>query len=243
MKTFPVVLRAPGVSPPACSLYYEVAANGVFQVRDTPLYRAVTRAGDLVPGLLPERERLRLKCPRLPRADVEELLVFFDAVYRRHRGEAVALLFFCAETMQYRVAVPPQWLVGRRGHDGRWRADYALRYGGALRPPGFVRLGTVHSHADLPAYASGVDAADESFEDGLHVVFGDFGSERLSVVAAFVANGVRFRLDAEEVLEPGVLYARPPRSDWMSRVQRVSREQLGAGGDGKKGRSGAARGD
>src|SRR5262249_26046346 len=138
--------------------------------------------------------------------------------YRRYRGEAVVLLFFSFVTREFRVVPPPQVLTGRmRG--GRWEADHAVDYRELPGPEGFVRFGTIHSHAELPAYASHVDCDDERYGDGLHIVFGSFQQTTLTVTASFVANGVRFLLDTADVLEP---YERPPhgavRSEWMARV-------------------------
>ncbi|MFQ5668117.1 MAG: hypothetical protein ACE5I7_17015 [Candidatus Binatia bacterium] len=216
---FPVVLKtAPGVEARA-SIYYVVAENGIFQVRDTPIYRAVTGATGPIPGLLPESEQLFLKCPRLPRREVEEVLAFFAEVYHRHGGEAVVLLFYRSATREFRIAVPVQVLPGQL-RDGRWRARHAVEYGAVPRPAGFVRFGTIHSHADLPAYASGVDCADEHYEDGLHIVFGDFDSPELSVAVSFVANGVRFRVVPSGVLAPWAVPHRAARADWMACIRR-----------------------
>ncbi len=224
---FPVLIKTAACVEPATGTYYAVAENGVFQVRDTTIYRAVTRAEGPIPGLLPEREQLRLKCPRLPRRQVEDVLAFFAEVYRRYAGEAVVILFYRVATRDFHVAVPPQVLLGRRRHDGRWRADHAVQYGSVVRPEGFVRFGTIHSHADLPAYASGIDCDDEQYEDGLHVVFGDFGFRELSIAASFVANRVRFRLVPADVLEPCVVPKRPARADWLACVRREEDPQKG----------------
>lgn len=216
---FPVIVKSPEHERPNASLYYEVAENGVFQVRNTALYRAVTRATGLIPGLLPEYERLHLEFPPLPARLLEEVAAFFAEVYRRWEGEAVVILFYRVETREHRVGVPPQTLLGRRQFDGTWRAHHALHYGSVERPKGFLRLGTIHSHADLPAYSSAVDCADEQFEDGLHVVFGDFHRRVLSQSASFVANGVRFPLRPADVLEPVSYPRRPARPEWMKRIQ------------------------
>ena len=156
---FPVVLRTRERYRAPASLYYEVAGNGLFQVRATPLYRAVTRVESGVPGLLPGREELVLSFPRVPAALLEELLAFFRDAWRTLGGEAIAVLFY--REGEFRVGVPSQWVAGYRDRSGAFRAVHHLRYGPVERPQGFVRLGTVHSHADLPAYASSVDCQDE----------------------------------------------------------------------------------
>ena len=63
--SFPVLLKTEEGVASDESLYYLVAGNGLFQVRDTPSYRSVTRS-EAVLGLLPEHEGLWLRAPRLP---------------------------------------------------------------------------------------------------------------------------------------------------------------------------------
>lgn len=198
--------------------YYEVASNGVFQVKDTPLFRSVTRVTRDLPGLHPSHERLDMHFPPLPRDLLEDVIAFFDAVYRLWEGEAIAMLFYDPETRRYRADVPRQRISGYRDYRGRLRAYMHLDYESAPRPAGHLPFGTIHSHADLSAYSSGVDCDDERFGDGLHVVYGHFGSASLSRCAAFVANGRRFRLEPDHVLPGCGVPDRPARADWMERV-------------------------
>jgi proteasome lid subunit RPN8/RPN11 len=226
--------RAPG------SLYYEVAANGLFQVRSTALYRAVTRVESGVPGLLPASEDLELLFPRVPAALLGDLLAFFRDAWRTLGGEAVAVLFY--RDGEFRVGIPPQWISGTRDRRGAFRPRHHLRYGAVERPEGFVRLGTLHSHADLPAYSSAVDRRDEMWEDGLHVVFGHLHTSHPSRCASFVANGVRFPLHPDEVLEPCELPERAARPEWLGCIG--FEEETAAGteaGPGEAGQFGGAR--
>jgi hypothetical protein len=216
---FPIVPRTPVfVAPRATAVYYEVAQNGVFQVRDTPIYRAVTPVEGPIPGLVPESENLVLKHPRLPRAELAEVLAFFNTIYRRTRGEAIVVLFYRHENREFRFDAPHQVLPAHRGCDRRLESDLSVSYREPPRPEGFCRLGTIHSHADSPASASPIDCDDERWEDGLHVIFGNFGSSCLSASASFVANGVRFPVSPAEVLEPCAVPDYQPRADWMERV-------------------------
>ncbi len=242
----PIVLKTPAAMPAPGRLYYEVAENGIFQVRDTELYRAVTRAALPLPGLAPGREELVIHFPRLGRAAVEDVLAFFRQVHRWCGGEAVVIIFYAPEQQEYRLVAPPQRLPGRWHGDGRWWADYAVRYESVPRPEGFVRFGTIHSHADLPAYASGLDCDDERYEDGLHIVFGNFGTRRISVAAAFVAGGTRFEVSAADVLEDADVPTRGARVEWIAQVVRADKtgsRRRPAGGEpghgGARGRNGA----
>lgn len=215
---FPVVLKTRERYRRPGRLWYEVASNGLFQVREAQSYRAVTRVETGVPGLLPAVEEVVLRFPRVPARTLEEVLAFFHEAYLRYRGEAIVILFYRPGDARFCVRVPWQAIRGRRDWTGRFRAHHELRYRHVEAPAGFVRLGTIHSHANLPAYASAVDCADERYDDGLHVVFGDLDTSRPSRSASFVANATRFRLDPDTVLEPCAVPSRPARPGWMARL-------------------------
>ncbi len=217
---FPIVLNDEQFVEPSASLYYVVGENGVFQVRETPLYRAVTQVESSIPGLLPVEESVELSFPSLPAALLGEVLAFFRAVYEEHGGEAMVILFVEPQSGRYAVGVPPQTVPGYRLPDGRWRGVYRLDYGVCPRPQGMLRFGTIHSHGDLPAYASSTDCDDERFEDGLNVVFGHVHRTHPSRSAAFTANRVRFELDPDDVLERCHVPEHAARPEWMARVER-----------------------
>jgi hypothetical protein len=215
----PVIFKKKGVPQPETSLYHEVASNGIFQVRDTPIYRAVVRTDGPIPGLLREEETLEIRFPHLPTPLVEEVLAFLREAYDRYGGEAMVVIYYSPESSEFRVRVPPQTIPAYRDRHGRWRAQLRLRYGPVGGPPGFVRLGTIHSHADLPAYSSHTDCDDERFEDGLHITFGHMHRRVASASAAFVTNGARFRLGVSEVVKDCTIPERPACRDWMGRIE------------------------
>jgi hypothetical protein len=214
---FPVVPKTQPLYRRPAALYYEVASNGLFQVRDTGLYRAVTRVHTGVPGLLPACEEVELRFPQLPSALLEEVLAFFRDAWRAYGGEAMVVIFY-HESGEFRVGVPPQTVGGYYDSAGAFRSDHQLSYGRVASPEGFERLGTIHSHADLPAFASAVDCMDEQYQDGLHAVFGELQREVPSRSASFVSNKVRFRIFPDEVMEPARMPERAARAEWMARV-------------------------
>ncbi len=218
---FPIVLKSEMAPRPSGRFYYEVASNGVFQVTETETYRAVTRVRGEVPGLCPSKEEVSLKFPKVPAELLGEILAFFDEVYRRYSAEAIIILFYRPSDETYLVKVPPQSITGHRDWRGNWRADLHLDYMDVKRPAGYLRFGTIHSHADLPAYASAIDCEDERFQDGLHVIFGHFNRKALSRSASFVAGGARFSVDPDRVLEACGRSGRDARRDWLAPLRIV----------------------
>ena len=157
---FPIVLKNGHEEEPDSPIYYEVAANGIFEVRRTAMSWSATRMKSDVPGLLPRTETARLLAPRLPAWLMEEAVAFFSDVFRYCNAEGVVLLFYRPETQEYRLEVPEQTVPVYRNAKGRWMTSLELRYEHGDRPEGFVRCGSIHSHAELSAYASHTDCTD-----------------------------------------------------------------------------------
>jgi hypothetical protein len=228
---FPVVLKDEGFRPPdGASTYYVLAANGLFLERQTPLFAASVPVAGAVPGLGPHQAALRLRFPRLPRALLERTLGFFRECYSRWQAEGIVILFYApgAERgKRFALRVPPQTIRGRVER-GRFRADLRVEYTACARPaPQFVKLGTIHSHADLGPTASTIDADDECNETGLHIVAGYVHTAAPAFAAAFVVGRTRFAVPPALVLPP-VRRLRPPPPAWLRRVTVV--DETGTGG-------------
>jgi hypothetical protein len=227
MLHFPVVLKTRDADSPEerearkSPIHYVVAASGVFQVRELPTHRSVTRVSNAIPGLPDEAESIELRVSRLPQRLLEDTLAFFNEVYQRYAGEAIVIPFYDPATREFQMGVPPQRISAYRDYYGRRWAGTHLDYEGVALPAGHVRLGTVHSHADALAYASHTDCEDERYEDGLHIVFGSFKSPELSRSASFVSGGRRFTLEPDSVMEPCRVPSRGAPQGWMDQVEYV----------------------
>ncbi len=126
---FPIVLKTTENFAEPGNLYYLVASNGVFQVRNTPTHRSVTRVERDIPDLLTETPRVELRFPVLPASLLDGVIAFFNEVYWSYGGEGIVVLFFDPKTEEYRAEVPPQKISGYYDSRGRWMADYHLDYG------------------------------------------------------------------------------------------------------------------
>jgi hypothetical protein len=200
---------------PSLSLFYLVAASGVFLVKKSGLYFSVTRTEKIL-GLADQDEELILKFPRVPRQLMATVYGFFRQVFRLYQGEAVALIFYSPEQKRFRVGVPPQKLF-RYQSCGRWRTEGRVVYGHYPRPDGFLKLGDIHSHGDEPAFFSNIDAEDDAKQDGLRIVLGHMDRESPDMEVSFVAGGTRFALQPHDAVEPFAEACSPPPS-WIERV-------------------------
>ena len=209
----PVHVRTPGAPLPDGAVYYVVAAEGVFLARRNHLFESVTKV-DRVAGLESQAPVLNLYFQKVPRALLERVYGFFQFVHQRWEGEAVVLLYYSPE-LGFAVEVPPQKLFRYQTLFG-WRTEGRVEYGQVARPPGYVKLGDIHSHADMPAYFSMTDDRDDA-EDGLRIVIGSVNRSFPDVRASFVTGGYRFKLDAEDVLEDFSVPL-PPPAEWTRRI-------------------------
>ncbi len=185
---FPVYLKEDGFVEPDDPIYYLVTRDGLFQVKRNLLFHARTK----VPGLswlMAEQEAAWLRLPRIPAAILAEIVAFFREVFRAHRAEAVALLYFYQAEKRYDLKIPKQQVAG--GH---------CRYEIGPTPTGWVRVGTIHSHAAADAFHSELDDEDERHDDGLHVTIGNLDAE-VSVACSLVVDGRRFTLKPSDVFE------------------------------------------
>ena len=96
--------------------------------------------------------------------------------------------------------------------------SYHVDYSGLPAPLGFVRLGTIHSHGDLPAFYSLTDERDSEFDDSLNIVVGNLARKRPSFFACFMVNGRKFDLGPEEVVEPYRKPRFPVPREWLDQV-------------------------
>ena len=191
---FPVYLKEDHFEEPDDPIYYLVTRDGLFQVKRNPLFHARTKVRGLS-WLMSEHEAARLQLPPLPGAILAEIVAFFREVFQVHRAEAVVLLYFNQQEGRYELKIPKQQVAG--GH---------CRYEIGPTPAGWLRVGTIHSHASADAFHSELDDEDERHDDGLHMTIGNLDGEA-SVVCSLVVDGRRFTLKPSEVFDGELLDA------------------------------------
>jgi hypothetical protein len=185
---FPVYLKQEGFEEPEHPIYYLVTRDGLFQVKRNSLFHARTKVRGLS-WLMPEHEAARLALPPIPASVLAEIVAFFQEVFYVHRAEAVVLLYYNQDAGRYELKIPKQQVAG--GH---------CRYEIGPTPPGWLRVGTIHSHASADAFHSELDDEDERHDDGLHMTVGNLDGE-VSLVCSLVVDGRRFVLKPSDVFD------------------------------------------
>jgi hypothetical protein len=209
----PLYLKSSQFEEPDVAAYYLLAANGVFLVKKSGVFSSVTEAP--VRGLERQRPSVSLGFPKLPRDLLEPIYGFFQYAYEEFDGEAVVFLYYSPEQQLFHADAPPQRLTRYRTHHG-WRTEGNVEYGAMTRPPGYLKLGDAHSHGESPAFFSRIDDRDDG-EDGLRIVMGGLHRPRPEIRVSFIANGTRFSLEPDEVLDD-VMKPAPPPEAWVNRI-------------------------
>ncbi len=214
---FPIYIKDQEPFPaPRDATYFLLARDGVYLVKRSPVFEAVTRYDGVLPGLASQTPQLQLNLPPLPQDVVETVVGFFLQVFRRYGTEAIVVLFYSTDS-GFHVEAPPQQ-VSHWGAGCDHLVGYHVQYGRCQRPPNYVQLGTIHSHGALPATHSHVDKLDERHQEGLHITVGDVTAPQPSFSAAFVANGHRFQLSPEQILAGYARPRLPAPAKWLAQV-------------------------
>jgi hypothetical protein len=200
----PLYLKDATFQEPAEATYYLLTRDGLYLARRGELFTTELRVQGL-PWLAPHAERASLHLPaRVPARLVDRAIAFFQAVFRRMRSEAILLLYYLPAERRYELLAPAQDVT-----------PFTCQYTLGPTPDGWVRVGSLHSHGELEAGHSDVDAEDERFEDGLHFTIG--GLDALPRVACELAvAGRRFPVPLAEVVEPR--QEAPFPTEWLASV-------------------------
>jgi hypothetical protein len=208
-------------APPDERVYYVLARNGLFIGRNHEFFRSCVPARMMPAELVDHAPWLEPAFPKVPRRLFERIVGFFDRIRAQQNSEASVLLAYDREARRVRAVVPEQTATQSHYRD-RWDRSHPI--GLAYTPPldlprSWTLFGDVHSHVDLPAFASQTDVDDEVNSAGLHVVVGRLYKEPPEIWIEAVVDGARFRLEQGDVL--GGYRARNPDvpAEWLERVR------------------------
>lgn len=148
----------------------------------------------------PVEETAEYKMPAIPRVIIDKLDEFFRLVHSQHGTESIVILTF--DTTKegsdgWGVLVPEQ---SNTSAHCKYDADSIAE----LKPDHVMIVGSVHSHPEMPAYASGTDHADQADFDGLHITYGwqksvNGGATQYHIELQI--GGSAYKLNPEDVFE------------------------------------------
>lgn len=209
---------SPGAEPP---VYFVLAANGLYLVRNHEFYRSSVPAPSFPSELGHHRESFEPRFPRIPRELFERIVAFFSTVAEAYGAEAGVLLYWDPAGRALHAIPPPQIATITRGYRGRGQ-PVGLHYEvPSWVPPTWLLVGDVHSHAQLAAFASAIDQEDEHHYPGLHIVVGEIHREPPSFHVEAVIDGRRFPLALADVVEGYERRASEFPLKWLKRLRVV----------------------
>lgn len=213
----PVYANTDDGEEPEEGVYYVIAENGIFLVQRTDAFESAIRINEGLPWLLPMEEKgVKLKLPKIPFELFQEGVSFLRHVFIEGGGDEAILFIFYSSTEGFKL-FPPRQVVKGAG----------IRYEGAASPPGFQKVGDMHSHPwnspRLPSTStefSVTDSRDDAQEAGLKIVV-NLDQHSFSVSCSISMGGKRIHINTDDVI------GNPPTGgfpdSWKRRVVRVER--------------------
>lgn len=186
---FNIVFHDGNTKFPDDKILYIATKNGIFLRKDLGTIRSCIPVNKIsfLKELTPYAE---LKIPQIDTRHISRALGFLKWVYATHHSEGGLIIYYNPQTHEYIIHAPKQKV-----------SACAVNWDNTVEsiPKDFIRMGTIHSHADMSAFHSGTDVQDEENFDGLHITMGHLGAETPTIVASVVVNGTRFPVSKEEI--------------------------------------------
>ena len=185
---FPIIVNDGATPFPSDDIYYIVCKEGIYLKKRLGVMESIAPVKEI--SILKSINAMaKMHIRKIPAKQARQVVNFFKAVYAKHHAEAIVLLFYNQKTKHHKIVCPFQEVSGGS-------ADYTK----AITIKGYDMIGTIHSHASMSAFHSGVDDADEESFDGLHITFGNMRDDDISISASIVANGYRVIVDPKDYI-------------------------------------------
>jgi hypothetical protein len=174
------------------------------------------------------RETAEYNLPPIPSDIVDKLDQFFRLVDAQHGTESIVILTFDPnknDSSGWGVLIPEQ---SNTSVHCKYEADSIV----SQKPDHVIIVGSVHSHPNMSAYASGTDHADQADFDGIHITYGWQKSVNNGATQYHIEmqmNGNNWVLKPEDVFEDFVINKDPDPQvvEWTKNVKKALPPQGG----------------
>lgn len=192
--------------------------------------RAVSAADeDFGKDLLSFKEEAEYSLPPIPKAMVDKLDEFFRLVHAQHGTESIVMLTFDPTkegSDGWGILVPEQ--TNTAAH-----CKYDPDSVASLKEDHVLIVGSVHSHPEMSAYASGTDHEDQADFDGLHITYGwqkHVSNGMTQYHAELQMGGSNYILDIDDIFESFTIEKNPDPEviEWTEKVKKSQAPALGA---------------
>lgn len=191
LPLFPVYLQSQGYVPPNKGSYYLVAKDGIY-FRQEAAHGSTFVKVKKIPHLADAPVGVNLHVPKIDGLTIAKAFGFFREVFTKHRSESYVTLIFNKEHQKYDVWCPSQTV-----------SYSSVNYDRSDMPsePGWIAIGTIHSHCDFSAFHSGTDTSDESSFDGIHITLGNVNRDEFSMVSSVVFSDNRKQYNPMDLID------------------------------------------
>lgn len=203
----------------------------MFKVVNNFVGRAVSEVEeDFGSELAVFKEEAHYTMPAIPHVIVEKLDEFFRLIHAKHGSESIVLLTY--DTTKegpegWGILVPEQTNTSTHC---KYDPDSIVD----LKEDHVMIVGSVHSHPEMPAYASGTDHDDQADFDGLHITYGwqkSVANGATQYHLELQMGGTSYTLTAKDVFEDFILQKEPDPEvvAWSDKVKKALPPQPLAG--------------
>lgn len=184
---------------------------------------------DFGKDLITCKEEATYSLPSIPYAMVKKLDEFFRLVYAQHGTESIVMLTFDSTkegSDGWGILVPEQ--TNTAAH-----CKYDPDSVASLKEDHVLIVGSVHSHPEMSAYASGTDHSDQADFDGLHITYGwqkSVGNGATQYHAELQMGGSNYIMNIDDIFESFNIDKEPDPDvvEWTTKVKKPSAPALGA---------------
>lgn len=208
---------------PAATAQSVTYKSKMFKVVNNFVGRAVSEVEeDFGPELAVFKEEAHYTMPAIPHVIVEKLDEFFRLIHAKHGSESIVLLTY--DTTKegpegWGILVPEQTNTSTHC---KYDPDSIVD----LKEDHVMIVGSVHSHPEMPAYASGTDHDDQADFDGLHITYGwqkSVANGATQYHLELQMGGTSYTLTAKDVFEDFILQKEPDPEvvAWSDKVKKA----------------------
>ena len=187
---FPVWINDGTTEMPTDPIFYVVAKDGIYLKKTMGDFDTMNKV-ESISILGGCATYASLDVAKIAMRQFAQILTLFREVYKEFHAEANIILHYNKRRKKYRIDVPVQGVTGAS-------VDYV---NGEDTYKDYIRIGTIHSHANMTAFHSGTDQHDEENWDGLHITLGKMNEEYFDISCSIMSGGERFIVQPEDYIE------------------------------------------
>lgn len=195
----------------------------LYKVVNNFVGRAISESEeDFGEGIVALQEEAQYTMPAIPNIIIKKLDEFFRLVHAQHGTESIVLLTYDITkegSDGWGILVPEQTNTSTHcSYDPDSIVDF--------KNDDVLIVGSVHSHPEMPAYASGTDHNDQADFDGVHITYGwqkSVSNGATQYHLELQMSGNSYKLNIEDVFED-ILLSKDPDPEvlaWSEKVKKA----------------------